>query len=262
MHNAAQEETSADYDAWASYYDLTDADRSAHIEFYTGLLTDRTRSVLELGCGTGSVVQQVALRLKTLGIAQPRCVGVDLSDGMLQIARHRDSRIAWVYGDMRSPPVQGPYDLVYCCFHTLQMLPTEADLLQTFQAARGLIAPSGLFAFDIYQPNVPYIEVPARNRLARAIETPDGRNLEIREDTEFDPEIQVLVLDWRLVERGGGPPLARMRIRVRQFYPEEVDRALGSTGFVVQERFGDLDRSRFTPTSKRQVLVCRVPAHA
>ena len=82
MRNAAQEETSADYDAWASYYELTDADRSSHIEFYTGLLTGGTRSVLELGCGTGTVLRQVALRLKTLGIAPPRCVGVDLSDGM------------------------------------------------------------------------------------------------------------------------------------------------------------------------------------
>jgi SAM-dependent methyltransferase len=259
-YDAAQEETPADYDPWASYYDLTDADRSSHIEFYTGLLGGGDRSVLELGCGTGTVLHQMALRLKAFGCSEPRCTGVDLSDGMLRVARRRDPSLTWIHGDMRSPPVQGPFDLVYCCFHTLQLLPTETDLLHTFRAIGELLTPSGLFAFDVYQPNIPYIQVPARDRLARAIAAPDGRQLEIRENTRFDPEAHVLLIEWRLREPGKRAPLAEMSIRVRQFYPDEVNRALATAGLLVEGRYGDLDRSTFTSQSKRQVLVCRKAA--
>ncbi|MGH2950787.1 MAG: hypothetical protein ACRDKX_01935 [Solirubrobacterales bacterium] len=39
-----------------------------------------------------------------------------------------DLECAWVRGDMRSPPVVGPFDLIICCFNTLQFLLDDDDL--------------------------------------------------------------------------------------------------------------------------------------
>jgi ubiquinone/menaquinone biosynthesis C-methylase UbiE len=248
------------FEPWAQYYDVTDADRDPFIEFYRRLITKDTRSVLELGCGTGTITIPLAHHLAERdGISdRSRVVGVDVSPGMLRIARARDPHIEWVLGDMRSPPVRGSFDLVICCFNTLQLLVGDDDLARALSAVRRLLSSEGRFAFDIYQPNLDYLNRPQTDRLARAVTDRGGRELEIREDTRYDPASRVLTIHWRLVERDmpEHPPLATTGYSMRQYFPHDVDRLLERAGLVERERYGDLDRSPFTPTSKKQVVIC------
>ena len=87
----------AAYDRWADYYDLLDADRAPFIAFYNGLVDARTGSVLDLGCGTGTIAIAVDERLAALreGREPARIVGVDGSEGMLRVARTRNDQIEW-----------------------------------------------------------------------------------------------------------------------------------------------------------------------
>jgi SAM-dependent methyltransferase len=250
----------APYDYWADYYDLTDADRAPFIEFYRGLVTDETESLLELGCGTGTIT--IALAREIARRQEPsdavRFVGVDESSRMLTVARARDARVDWMHGDIRSLPVDGSFDLVISCFNTLQHLLADGDLALAFREARRVLAPDGTFAFDMYRPNLDYLVTPQENRLARAVTDERGRRLQIREDTRYDADSRVLTIDWRLVEEGKEDvaPAAATRYHMRQYFPEDVDRLLTAADLVVTDRFGDFDRSSFVPTSKRQVVVC------
>jgi SAM-dependent methyltransferase len=258
MEQSSPEATA--WDTWADYYDLADGDRAPHVEFYSSLLGDRTRSILELGCGTGTMVSALAQQMaqRNGNAASLRIVGVDGSAGMLRVARSRDAGVEWVFGDIRSPPVQGSFDLAFCCYNTLQHLLDDEDLVQAFRSVRGLIQPDGVFAFDIYQPNVAYLSAPQTNRMARSIIDRTGRYLEIREDHVYDPDTQLATFCWRLVERDkpGEPPLARTRYRFRQYFPADLDRLLSSAGLFVHERYGDFDRSPFSKDSKKQILIC------
>lgn len=249
----------ATYDAWAPYYDLMDADREPFIDFYASMLTDQTRSLLEIGCGTGTIT--IALGRKILerhGSDATRVVGVDESHGMLDVARERFGEGAWIPGDMRSPPVEGPFDLVMCCFSTLQCLLRDADLAEAFTAARNLCGEGGTFAFDVYQPNLEYLRTPRSEALARVAVDADGRRLEIRESTSYDEDARILLIDWRLVDAGHPDvPLATMHQPVRQYFPADIERLVERAGLAIRERYGDLDRSPFTAESKKQVLVCR-----
>src|SRR5437773_9575452 len=85
MDESSPEATAAN--TWADYYDVADGDRAAHIAFYSGLLTDRTRSILELGCGTGTMVSTLAQRMvrRNDNAQAIRIVGVDASEGMLRV---------------------------------------------------------------------------------------------------------------------------------------------------------------------------------
>jgi SAM-dependent methyltransferase len=214
--------------------------------------------VLELGCGTGTILREIVGRIHDTGADAIRAVGVDLSEGMLTVARRHAPHITFVDGDMRSPPVDGPFDLVFSCYNSLQSLPTAADLAQTFEAVRELLSPTGVFAFDIYQPNIPYLEIAARDRLARTIVAPDGRHLEIREDSQFVRSSQLLTIDWRLIDvDAAGRQIAATRYQLRQFFPSEVEALLSAAGLAISQRYGDLDRSPFDATSRKQVLVCR-----
>ena len=246
------------YDNWADFYDITDTDRAPFIGFYRRLVTGRTRSLLELGCGTGTITTAMARELARAQLPGARVVGVDESPRMLDVARRRGETIEWVLGDIRALPVSGPFDLIISCFNTLQHLLTDEDLALAFGEARRVIADDGFFAFDIYHPNAGYLSRRHRDHLARMVSTADGRQLEIREDTDYDRDSRVITIDWRLVEKRSCSPrlLTTTRYRMRQYFPDEIERLLTAAGLAVRERFGDFDLSPFTPASKRQVVVC------
>lgn len=253
--------TNADYDQWAEYYDLVSGDRSLMIAFYEGLVRDGVSTVLELACGTGTVLGPLAQRVieRRRGWDGVRIAGVDGSANMLKIARERNPRLEWILGDMRRPPVSGKFDLIVCCYNTLHECQTDDDVLHMFGSARTLLADHGTFAFDLYQPNVEYLKAPQQNRLVRRVRGHLGKELELREDAFYDAASRVYTLNWRIEESGvQKAPVARLCYRYRQYYAADVERLLASAGLAILERFGDLDRSPFTPESKKQVVVCGV----
>jgi SAM-dependent methyltransferase len=246
------------FDDFADYYDIADIDRTPETAFYCGLIRDDARSLLELACGTGTITIPMARRLAEHAGTTARVVGVDESEKMLVMARRNGPNVDWIRGDMRAPPVQGPFDLVVCCFHGYQLLLADEDLLQAFRAVRALLSPNGIYAFDIYQPNLQFLNGSHADRPVRAFSDPQARRLEVRERGEYDPSSRILVTDWRLVQQGSpdGEPIARMRVSMRQYFPEEIERMLDDAGLAMRERYGNYDRSPFTASSKRQVIVC------
>jgi SAM-dependent methyltransferase len=247
------------YDRWAQYYDIAEGDRSAFVELYGSLITERVRSLLELGCGTGvitiALAQHIAQHDNGNGVM--RVTGLDESAEMLRIAHARDECIEWVLGDFRAPPLSGSYDLVICCNNSLQLLLSEDDLGAAFRAARQLLAPGGIFAFDIYQPNLAYLRAGQTDRLVLCVADERGRPLEVRENFIYDADSRILTVDRRLREPGeGGALLATIHYKLRQYFAGDIERLLKNAGLVVAERYGDFDRSPFTSRSKKQILVC------
>ena len=248
------------FDQWAKYYDLAEADRSVFIDFYGALVTPETQSFLELGCGTGVITTALARRIaeQHTGDTRIRVTGLDVAREMLKIAQERDPQIEWVLGDFREPPVSGEYDLIICCFNVLQMMLHEPDISSVFRAARRLLKPDGQFAFDLYQPNLAYLAQPQKNRLVRAVSDRSGKRFELREDAVYDPESLVYTLDWRLIDLDNpGSPLATMHYYVRQYFASDIERLLADAGLAIEQRYGDFDRSEFTSSSKKQIIVCR-----
>jgi SAM-dependent methyltransferase len=80
-----------------------------------GLATEL--DVLDVGCGTG-VALDLLLTTPALTdgtVTLGRATGVDLDDGLLEIARARfaaDARFRFTTGDLMAPPPTGPHDLV------------------------------------------------------------------------------------------------------------------------------------------------------
>ena len=245
----------AAYDRWADYYDIGEGDRQPYLDFYASLLRADTRSVLEIACGTGVIASELRRRIADRGL-EPRVAGIDLSMRMLDIARARDRSVDWVHADMRELPIEGRFDLVFCCFNSFQFMLEDADLQAAFAAARDRTAPGGRFALDLYQPNLPYLAVARQDSLARSLQH-QGRALQIREDARYDPERRLLDLEWRLVEADDASvELARTRFRIRQYLASDIERLLAATGWRILESFGDLQRAPFGANSKKQVLVC------
>lgn len=253
MNHAAQP---AAYDEWADFYDLTSPDRSAEIEFYRAFAGPDCRSLLDLGCGTGALTIPLAEELRRHRAA-PRVVGLDESAAMLDLAARLDPSVEWVRGDMRSPPLEAGFDLLICGFNTLQLLPTEGDLLSVLHSALQLTSTQGRFVFDLYQPNRAYLHGPIAKRIAKSF-TVDRRTIDVIETGSYDPASRVLTSDWTFVERGAkGPvPLRTVRSCLRQYFAEDIARLVAGSGWQIVERYGCYDRSAFTAESKKQLVVC------
>ncbi len=131
------------------YYDdfSRDYERARH-EGYHALIDDlsvdivapyaRGRRVLEVGCGTGLLLSRVA------AIAD-EAVGVDLSPGMLELARQRGLEV--VEGSATALPFEdASFDTVYSFKVLAHVEPIEAALRE---AAR-VVRPGGHVVIDVY----------------------------------------------------------------------------------------------------------------
>lgn len=255
--------TSAEYQAFnsiAEFYDLMQADRTPYTSFYSSLLEAGPKSLIDIGCGTGTITSALAEKSRELNPrGMVRIAGLDGSAEMLKVAQMRDPTVEWILGDLRDVPDCGPFELAVSCYNTLQHVDAEG-LARAFSSIRAVLAPRGRLAFDIYKPNVDYISVKRTDSLARSLAGPDGEKLEIREDSEFDESTGALYLTWRLIDtkKPRAPALAETRYRMWQHEPEDVEGVLEAAGFKIISRFGGLDRSPFDAHSKKQVTVCEV----
>lgn len=135
-------EVSAYYDAFAETYDRG-RDRGYHqlIDEQAAEIVSRYgegRDVLEVGCGTGLVLERLA------GFAK-RAEGIDLSPGMLEHARSRG--LAVQQGNATELPFEDESFDVVCSFKVLAHVPDlQAALLEMARVLR----PGGHAVFDLY----------------------------------------------------------------------------------------------------------------
>jgi ubiquinone/menaquinone biosynthesis C-methylase UbiE len=141
--------TQADpYDRLAPAYDVLSAgyDHERWLAALVELLDQcglAGRTVLDVGCGTGAS----AAPLLAAGFA---VTGVDRSEGMLDIARHRlGDEVELVRADMRGLPGLGAFAVVACLDDGLNHLLTGADLQAALESMARNLGPGGLMLFDL-----------------------------------------------------------------------------------------------------------------
>ena len=80
------------------------------------------------------------------------------SEPMLRMAREQAAAanvsMEYVLGDMRDFEFGRQFGLIFIGRNSLLHLHSTEDLLATFAAVRRHLAPGGIFAFDIFNPNV------------------------------------------------------------------------------------------------------------
>jgi SAM-dependent methyltransferase len=114
-------------------------------DFYLPLLMSAA-SVIDVGCGTGTLLAD-APRPGHRG----RLCGLDPAPGMLERARQRGD-IDWVLGELGSAPLTQHFDLAVMTGHAFQAIVTDDELSLFVAAVKRTLAPGGLFAFEIRNP--------------------------------------------------------------------------------------------------------------
>jgi SAM-dependent methyltransferase len=133
-----------DYAGFAQFYDRIMGDRTPEVERirrYISTHRPGARSVLELGCGTGALLEGLAADLSVTGI--------DRSPEMLSIAARTVPGARLVQGDITAFTLANRFDVVMCMFDTLNHVTTFDGWLRLFQCAHEHLSDGGLFIFDV-----------------------------------------------------------------------------------------------------------------
>ena len=123
------------------------------IAFYDRLAQATGGPVLELGCGTG----RNALALAEAGLS---VTGVDVSPGMLALARRKSERLAaaasrcltFVEGDMARLDLGRRFGMAFIAFRSFQHLLTVDEQRATLTGVRRHLRPDGRLALHLFDP--------------------------------------------------------------------------------------------------------------
>jgi SAM-dependent methyltransferase len=133
-----------DYDRFARFYDAAMDDPSAR----GSRVLDSIRrhlpgasSILELGCGTGSILAQLT--------EFPALTGLDRSPEMLAVASQKVPSARLLRGDIQGFWLGERFDVVVCVFDTLNHLLTFEAWRSMFDAVYDHLVEDGLFIFDV-----------------------------------------------------------------------------------------------------------------
>ena len=212
------------FDAHAPHYDANPFTQhtKAEVDFFLGLFPiPRGGAILDLGCGTG----RHALELARQGF---RVTGVDLSDGMLEVARGKavvdGLDVRFVQADAATYRTDERFDAAICLCEGGPGLIGKGDDAEAHDLAIFRSAANAL------KPGAPFL-LTTLNGYATIRQMQDA----IVHEGRFDPATMTSSYEdeWELPE---GPRV--VQIYERLFIPPEVVRLLKTAGFRVEAVFG------------------------
>jgi ubiquinone/menaquinone biosynthesis C-methylase UbiE len=204
-------------------------------DFYLSLVMS-AESVLDVGCGTGSVLR----RAREAGHAG-RLVGLDPAAAMLDQAKAR-ADVDWILGDLGTVPFEREFDLVIMTGHVFQVFLTDDDIEAALTAVRAALTDGGRYAFETLNPQLhPWEQWTGSTQVIAA----DGA---VVTAANTNPRL----VDSQIVEVTGSfssPSWERDVVcpsRFRFADVETLDALLSRAGLVVAERYGLWNRRPFT----------------
>jgi SAM-dependent methyltransferase len=221
--------------------------------FYRDLARQTGDPILELACGTGRL---------TIPLARDghEVVGLDTSAAMLRASQAKadfeDLGITFVQGDMRSLNLGRRFPLVILCCNSLAHLTTNEDLKTGLASVLKHLAPGGLFAFDVVNPDVRAL---ARSH-SECVRLDLGPNpssaIAVEEVASYDPVQQIRIAQWRVLEADAAHEIGPLNLRV--FFPQELPLLLEASGLELAARYGDFAGNSLTGDSLNQICIARL----
>jgi SAM-dependent methyltransferase len=141
---------------YARYYDLLyrDKDYAAEAQFVHQLIqihAPNTKSILELGCGTGNHAVLLAKEGYTIhGVDRSTEMLAKASDRLSYFPQELASKLTFSPGDIREVRLDRQFDAIISLFHVISYQTTNADLKAAFATVKSHLKPGGIFIFDCW----------------------------------------------------------------------------------------------------------------
>lgn len=188
--------------------------------------------VLEVACGTGSYLTQLARHYQV--------EGCDLNEGMAAVARQKLPEVPIWTVDMRELRVPAPFDAVLCLFSSIGYLLDEAGVRQAIAAMAAAVRPGGVL---IVEPWIDAAIYDVGRPIVQIYDTPDLKLVRATVSQRRD-DIAVTDMHWMVVPRGG--PIEQFSDLHELWFcpPEVMRRAFVDAGLSVAFLEGGLGTGR------------------
>ncbi len=206
------------------------------------------RSVLDVGCGTGSL-----LHLARESGHTGRLVGLDPAEGMLACARQRTD-VEWVLGDLSTVSWRREFDFAVMTGHAFQVLLEDDELRVALAAIRRALTDEGRFAFETRNPSARGWERWTPEN-AWEVTTADGTVVRSWNDAEPPDGDRVTFTTTYTSSSWDGPRYSRSTLRFLD--AERLSGFLAEAGLSVDEQYGSWDRQPLTPDSPEIITFAR-----
>src|SRR6266508_2462200 len=207
---------------------------STNVGFYLDLAAAARRPVLELACGTGSMLLPIAAQ----GIA-----AAELS-------------APFHVGDMASFDLGRRFGLIFIASNSLLHVHAADAIVRCFQSVRGHLDHGGRFAFDVFNPSVQLLAgADGTRRAMRRFDDPQQGEVRVDVEERYDAVAQVTRGVWYFSTERESDFLT-VSLEIRSIFPQELPLLVERGGLRLLERYGDFSGSPFTNTSPHQVCVC------
>lgn len=208
----------------AAIYDDLDGERD-DLDHWLAIVEEfGTRSVLDIGCGTGIF----ACRVAALGLD---VTGVDPAAASLDVARRRPGadHVRWILGDVTTGP-SVPVDLATMTGNVAQVFLDDDEWLTTLRAVHRGLVPGGHLVFETRDPAAHAWRGWTREASTTIRGTALGAVESWVETTVMDPPFVSFRWTYRFLD-DGQVLTSDSTLRFREL--DEIHASLESTGFAV-----------------------------
>ena len=151
----------------AEIYDLFESQERVDLAPYLAIADEfHARSVIDLGCGTGTLACRLAARGKEV-------VGIDPAAASLDVAKRKAyaDRVCWISGT--AAHLKGlQADLITLTGNAAQVFVTDEEWMTTLRACRDALHPGGRLVFEVRDPTKEAWKGWNREQSYQAIEAP------------------------------------------------------------------------------------------
>ena len=158
---------STNFKEYAKYYDLFNSEKdyeseSSYIDSIIKRFNPRTKTILDIGCGTG-------LHDFELANLDYDVTGIDISEEMIEIAKieaiKRNKSVAFYVDSDQEYIASHKFDAIISLFHVISYQVTDSKLSKLFEVANNNLKSGGLFIFDYwYTPAVEFLKLEKREK--------------------------------------------------------------------------------------------------
>jgi ubiquinone/menaquinone biosynthesis C-methylase UbiE len=230
----------------AELYDAF-CDGRRDFDFYLPLVMS-AESVLDIGCGTGQL-----LRLAREAGHNGLLCGLDPAEAMLQVARKRPD-IDWVVGDLDSVQWDREFDLVVMTGHVFQVFVEDHHLRASLAAIQRALAQHGRFVFETRNPLVRRWEAWTPDNVVEIVHDGAVARMAHQVDTPFDGNVVSFTTTFTSAH-WDQPHISRSTLRF--LTTSLLWSFLSGAGLVIEEQFGNWDRTPLTDASPEIITIAR-----
>jgi ubiquinone/menaquinone biosynthesis C-methylase UbiE len=242
------------YGRLAAYYDFICSDRRADVEILLKLISKHKKTdgnrLLDISCGTGLEDKYLKKQFDVTGL--------DLNDGVLQIARKRNRDVRYLKGDMRTFDLKRKFD-VLACFDAMMYLKSKREIQKAIKNFYRHLENGGLLVFYIdgtflKEHNKEKSKVIIEKKFTKKLSVILFLSYQRRENSVLSRDI------FFITENGKSRVEVEPTSKLGLFSVKEIRKAVEKTGFKVYIYATDpatsFSAKKYDPKSSAPVFVC------